>query len=567
MKKTLFAVFLAAALLFAPLTAIAAPLITTETQFNYSQSNPAWLKDLTVKENMVSATQLANSVTLEAMPDYPYSKTPEGFRSEVSYYTELYSLNENSQRAAYIYVLQYVNQFANEATRNVSDEYIKNSLTSMGIVYPQGGMGDYENLIFARSLYTLLCSGAVTLEVTEGMTVQEALVKCLAQTFRIDEQTLQAWSVSSVVTLDDYVLVVSRIALNTRGYSVRADTPPEEVYRLVAVMMIRDLGISIDENTADFEELKLKYLAALLSSHYDVSIPPAELKAAQANGNIPFYLLQLIGRKYGVSVRSDVSFSEAFNLVAANSDYFSLKEGEFYADIYHYAAYLDYKRDRIWVCPLAYRATTVNEYVSITVAGEPCASGEWAEVALDKTQESQDVLVRVRFVSASQDTSQTYRITVHQGRFEASPGSTPTVVTTDANSDFPVPTTGITDPAAAGNAALSSLTNTLSQAAVQADIPARISEILPLMTPSAETTSAAGDIAVPTTSAAEPAHSADGQSSPDYRSLRMGGGSVSFGASPRGGSAAAPTTASEAATVPVTAAPAYSGDAPMLVSQ
>ncbi len=572
MKKKLsaFALLLVAAFLFAPATAFAVPFITMETQFNYTQSNPAWLKDLTVKENMVDATQLSNSVMLEALPDYPYSKTPEGFRTDVEYYTELFSLNENSQRAAYIYVLQYMNQFATEATRNVSDEYIKNSLTSMGIVYPQGGMGDYENLIFARSLYTLLCSGAVTLDVTPGMTVQEALVKCLTQTLNIDEQALAAWSVSSVTTLDDYVLVVSKIALNSKGYPVRADTPPEEVYRLVAVMMIRDLGISIDENTADFDELKLKYLAALLSDRYDVSIAPAELKVAQANGNIPFYILQLIGKKYGVTVRSNVSFSEAFNLVAANSDYFNLEAGEFYADIYHYAAYLDYKRSRIWVCPLAYRTTTANEYITITVNGLSCASGAYAEVALDKTQQTQDIEIRVRFVSASQDTSQTYRVTVHQGKYEASSGNTPTVVaTTDENGNFPMPTTGVTDPEAVGRAALNSLTNTFSQSAVQAEIPSRISSILPLMTPSAETTAVQSGVYIPMTSAVSSEASPAQQTNADYLSLLMGGGSGSFVSGSAGtGYSAAPASSSPAASVSeTTSAPTAYTDAPMLISQ
>ena len=576
MKKTVLAVLVTLALFLTPLAAWAAPIITMETQFNYTQSNPAWLKGLTVKENMVSPTELSNSVMLEAMPDYPYSKTPEGFRSDVEYYTRMFSLDENSQRAAYIYVLRYINAFADEATRNVSDEYIKNTLTSMGIVYPEGGMGDYENLIFARSLYTLLCSGAVKLDVTPGMTVQQALVKCLTQTMNIDEQALNAWSLSTVATLDDYVLVASKVALNSQGYAVRPDTPPEEVYRLIAVMTIRQLGISIDENTADFDELKLKYLAALLSTHYNVSIAPAELKKAQANGNIPFYLLQLIGKKYGVTVRGDMGYSEAFNLVASNSDYFNLEEGEFYADIYRYAAYLEYKRDRIWVCPQVYRTTTATDYVSVTVNGKSAVSGEYSEVALDKTKESQEIAVTVRFVSASQDTSQTYRITVHQGKYEASSSGSPTPsVTVDPNSDFTVPTTGITDPAVAGDAALKGLTGTLSEAAVQANIPSRITNILTLMSPAAETAqpNAGSGVSsilsgVSSTPAAE--NGAPTQTSPDYLSQLMGGsyslgsGSVS---SPSGGQSGTPAPTPAAQTPAQTAPSPGAYDTPMLVSQ
>ncbi len=568
-KKALIALIAAAVILLLPLTAAAAPIITTETQFTYSTSNPAWLKDLIVKENMVSPTELANSVTLEALPDYPYSKTPEGFRSDVEYYTQLYSLNENSQRAAYIYVLQYVNSFANEATRNVSDEYIKNTLTAMGIVYPPGGMGDYENLIFARTLYTLLCSGAVTLNVTEGMTVQQALVACMTQTFHIDEQMLAAWSVGSVDTLDDYVLAACKIALNSDGYNVRADTAPEEVYRLTAVMMIRRLGISIDEDTADFEELKLKYLAALLSTHYDVSIPPSELKTAMETTGIPFYLLQLIGKENGVTVRSDLGYSEAFNLVASNSDYFSLEPGEFYADIYNYAVHLQHKRSRIWVSPQAYRTTTATEIVTITVDGASCASGAYAEVALDKNQETQDVLIRVRFVSASQDVSQTYRITVYQGRYEASGGDN-LFVTTDPNGNSPTPTAAPADPEIAAKAMLGSLTGTLAESAANANVPERITNILTLMSPSTQDTAVAAQPAGEPGQAAQTPASSPAAGAPDYLSSLMGNSVPSPSAAGTGvGTPANSTTVPAGSVEPSSAVqnPLFASGTPMTLAE
>ena len=122
MKKRL-SVFFAILLIVSMLLpfASAATLVTVETQFSYSVSNPAWLKALDAREDMTNTQGTMTALTLTPKPEYPYSVTPEGFRSEVNYYTQLFTLDASASKAAYLYVLQYINQFASEATRNVSD--------------------------------------------------------------------------------------------------------------------------------------------------------------------------------------------------------------------------------------------------------------------------------------------------------------------------------------------------------------------------------------------------------------------------------------------------------------
>ena len=204
MKKRL-SVFFAILLIVSMLLpfASAATLVTVETQFSYSVSNPAWLKALDAREDMTNTQGTMTALTLTPKPEYPYSVTPEGFRSEVNYYTQLFTLDASASKAAYLYVLQYINQFASEATRNVSDEFIMEYLTDLGIAYPQGGLGDQENLIFARALYTLLSTGAVNVTITPGMSVQAALIQCMTQVFNIDAATLAAWSIGTVDTIDE----------------------------------------------------------------------------------------------------------------------------------------------------------------------------------------------------------------------------------------------------------------------------------------------------------------------------------------------------------------------------
>ena len=484
-------VFTAVLLLMALLlpSAAAATLTTVETQFTYSTSNPAWLKDLIAREDMTNTQGTLTALTLTAKPEYPYSVTPEGFRTEVNYFVELYSLDENSSKAAYLYVLQYVNQFAAEATRNVSDEFIMEYLTDLGISYPQGGLGDYENLIFARALYTLLSSGAVDITITPGMSVQAALIQCMTQIFSIDASALAACGAGTVDTIDEYLLVACKIALNTNGYTVSSSTPDEEVYRLIAVMMVRQLGIAIDAENASFDELKLKYLAALLGQQYDISLDPDQLQTALNNNEVPFYILQIMGRSASLTIRSGTSYSEAFTTVAANTDFFALEEGEFYADIANYEAHLSYLRDRIWVCPQAYRTSTATETVMIEIGGELVASGSYVECPLDTTRSVQDIAITVTYQSAEQTVSETYTITVYQGSEEAPQNSQNGIIGGSNSGDSLI---GIV-----GNNLVNTLGNTFYS--VSTDLPQRVTNILTLMVPDINTGSSSGSTAAGTT--------------------------------------------------------------------
>ena len=66
-------VFTAVLLLMALLlpSAAAATLTTVETQFTYSTSNPAWLKDLIAREDMTNTQGTLTALTLTAKPEYP----------------------------------------------------------------------------------------------------------------------------------------------------------------------------------------------------------------------------------------------------------------------------------------------------------------------------------------------------------------------------------------------------------------------------------------------------------------------------------------------------------------
>ena len=535
-------------------TASAATLVTVETQFTYNVSNPAWLKMLDAREDMTNTQGTMTALTLTAKPEYPYSVTPEGFRTEVNYFTQLFTLDASASKAAYLYVLQYINQFASEATRNVSDEFIMEYLTDLGISYPQGGLGDQENLIFARALYTLLSTGAVNVTITPGMSVQAALIQCMTQVFNIDAATLAAWSIGSVDTIDEYVLIACKIALMTNGYSVSKETPEEEVYRLIAVMMIRQLGISIDAENADFDELKRKYLAALLGMQYDISLDPDLLQDALDRGDVPFYILQVMGRDANITIRSGMGYSEAFTAVAANTDYFSLEAGEFYADILHYETQLKYRRSRIWVCPQAYRTSTATETIMIEINNELVADRSYVECSLDPQQDSQDITITVTYQNPETTTSQTYTLTVFQGS-EEPPENNAQSGTSSGDSLLNI----------IGNNLMGSASGALT--VIGTELPSQITNVLTLM--------------VPDMNASGSASSGAASSGSDYLSQLMftaSGGSGQFVASPSTGSGTTggattgtilpgqTSTAPTSSALSLTVAPGAEG-VPMLLSQ
>ena len=56
-----------------------------------------------------------------------------------------------------------------------------------------------------------------------------------------------------------------------------------------------------------FDQLKYKYMAAMLSERYDVSVDSGRLATAIENDSLPFYILQLIGAGCGMHAENQGS--------------------------------------------------------------------------------------------------------------------------------------------------------------------------------------------------------------------------------------------------------------------
>lgn len=402
-----------------------AAVLTFETQYEYDSANPAWLTDFVIKESMQTVEGMAQRVELVPVPDYPYTETPESFATDVNYFTSLYNLKEGSQRAGYIYFFEILNSKSEFIAGDVSDADIKDYLESIGIVYPSE-VGDDE-LVMARALFTAFAAGNVNGSLfVSGAQLEEVLIAYLSELTGMNVDSLRSWMPDgSLLSLDEYILAASKLTLWSNGYDVSVDTPEDEVFRLVALMTVKAQGISVDTNLS-FDELNLKYIAALLSEKYSVSVDSEKLGKAIDSGGVPFYILQLMGKDNGISIREDnVTFEEAFNVVAENTDYFDVESGEFYADISLYDVSLQRRCSSIWIYPTAYSASRDGSSTVITVNDTVVRNNYYNEIQLDPELDTQSLEICVVTVINGVTHKCEYTVRLKQGSYSAVEGDTP----------------------------------------------------------------------------------------------------------------------------------------------
>ncbi len=427
--KKLIAVFMTVVMLLSLMSSglHTLALVMCETQYMYDSANPSWLKDLIVKENMSNIDGLSQRNELVAKAEYPYRETAESFKEEVSYYQTLYTLDEDMAEAAYIYMLEIAKAFTGDKTSEYSDEFIRSYLESLGIVYPKEGADDNETKIVARALFSIIISDD-SYKVKRGSGLYEAFTDYVSVILGVNISSVIKFDSDSKLTgLSEYVIAAIKYVLYNAGYKVDKDTSDEEVFRLIAIMTIRAQGISIDSGSATFEEIKNKYLCAMMCKIYDVSIDTTAFGNAVEKNRLAFYMLQLIGKEYGLTVRESLTYEEAFALVCEKTGYFNLEQGEFYADIYEYDVKLNYKRDKIWLYPqtLGTTSETDGTVVNVLIDGKDVRENYYADVEIPTDKEVVHLVITVEFTdNTGKKTSSSYKINVYQGAQEPVTGST-----------------------------------------------------------------------------------------------------------------------------------------------
>ena len=143
------------------------------------------------------------------------------------------------------------------------------------------------------------------------------------------------------------------------------------------------------------------------------------------NGTTAFYMLQLLGKQGGLSVREDnASYEEAFRLVSENTHAFDVSSDDFYADIYEYSATLSARRSSLWIYPTAYATDSIYNCI-VSVNGTPVKNNYYNEIAIDPMLPEQDLIITVTATGSSISSKCTYTVHITQGTYAGIEGDEP----------------------------------------------------------------------------------------------------------------------------------------------
>lgn len=393
------------------------------TQYAYEENNPSWLRKFIVKENMLSVDGIITEKALHPVTDYPYITDAPCFKEEVEEYAHYYTLDEESQRAAYIYVFQQLGALSIIGDPDATNQSKVSWLREQGVLITPEQEEDPDSIFMISALYALWKNDfyyvftGERLTIPPGTTLEAALMMYMVA-LDGDDRSLIAFvskyfDITSIVSLEDYIYYTCLFALYTNGYVTSRELVTierNEAFRRLAIMSISDAGISVDASTATDEEIQIKYMAAMLGTQYNVTLDPDSVFKANKNKTLPHYIIQRMAYEdKGIALSSSkYTYEQAFDIVLHKTNRFDLKK-EFYSDIYEYNLYLDYFRELIYINP----TPIDNGYMTVKINGKTVSLSSYAKVALSK-EPVQTVTINVKYNGASAETT-TYKLNVYQG--------------------------------------------------------------------------------------------------------------------------------------------------------
>ena len=373
---------------------------------------------------MLSTSGIINEAVLYPVTDYPYRTDAACFKAEVADYVKAFTLDKESQKAAYLYLMKQLNAITIISEPETTDQTKVEWLREHGIIITEEEENDPNSLLMISSLYAFMKNDMYYVFTGEHLTIPEGtrleaalmlyLIGLSGQNKTLINFIQKYFGTSKVLNLDDYIYYTSLFALFTNGYVSVGELTQlsrDEVYRRVAIMTIQQYGIAIDAQTASQEEITLKYLAAMLGNQYKITIDPSSLYKAQKSGIIAYYILQRMAyedAKATIST-SKYSYSQAFSIVLKKTHRFDL-ENQFYSDIKEYNVYLNNIRDSVYVNPNPISSSGTTLYIN----GAEVAGGQYQKLTLDgKTKQSFNIVSRYQKDAATKNSY--YKINLYQG--------------------------------------------------------------------------------------------------------------------------------------------------------
>ena len=394
-----------------------------QTQYAYEENNPSWLRQLVVKENMLSVDGIVTEKALYPVSKYPYITDAPSFKEEVEEYAKYYTLDEESQKAAYIYVFQQLGAMSIIADPDATDQSKAEWLREQGVIITKEDEEDPESILMISALYALWKNDFFYVIEGERITIPpgtklEAALMMYMVAFGNDDRSLIAFvnkyfNITEIISLEDYVYYTALFALYTNGYVSSREIvtlPRNEVFRRLAIMSISNSGIAIDASSASDEEIQIKYMAAMLGTQYDVTLDPDSVFKANRNKTLAYYIIQRMAyedKKLALS-SSKYTYEQAFDIVLKKTNRFDL-EKEFYSDIYEYDLHLDHFRELIYINP----TPIDNGYLTVKINDKKVNLNQYAKVPLN-ADPTQIILIDVQYNGTTKQNT-TYRLNVYQG--------------------------------------------------------------------------------------------------------------------------------------------------------
>ena len=398
--------------------------IGVNTQYAYSENDISWIRRLAVKEDMLSVEGIMTEAVLQPVTSYPYFCDAPHFKNQVEEYIKIYTLDKESQKAAYLYLLDQLGALTIISEPTTSNQTKADWLREQGIIITPEDEADAERVLMISALYAMMRNDfcyVITgehLEIPQGTPMEEAVIMHIVA-LSGNENSLTAFMLrffgkTEIGSLEDYIYYTSLMALYVNGYvSVKdiAGLSRDEVSRRVAIMTIKIYGLSIDAESATHEEISDKYLTAMLGKQYEISLDPDALLRSRTTTGIPYYILQRMAYEdANVTIsHKKYNYEECFNIVLKKTDRFDL-EPDFYSDIYEYDVHLEAKRDSILINPEPLTQGTV-----VYINNQVVQAAKYAVVNLTDAAK-QTINIVTEHKANGITTKSTYKINVYQGK-------------------------------------------------------------------------------------------------------------------------------------------------------
>ncbi len=436
---------------FAPV--IDATNIGVQTQYKYEANDVSWLRKLVIKEDVLSSEGLIAEAELIPITDYPYTTDASHFKAEVEECIKTYTLDEESQRAAYLYLIQQIGALTLISEPTTSDATKADWLRQNGVLITEEEENDPDKILLISALYAMMRNDlhyvytGEHFEMPADTPLEEAVVVYIAALSGNDNSLLsfiyKYFGKTSLGNLEDYIYYTALFALWEEGLVAVHEIPTisrSEVFRRLAILSIKTYGLAIDSENATSEEIQQKYLTAMLGTHYKVKLDPQSLIASNTSQGIPYYILQrMASEDAGLTLsHTKYTYEKCFEQVLTKTDRFDLDK-EFFSDVYEYDVFLKNNRSSIYINPTPISATAI-----ITINGVQVPAGQYAEVQLKKDAIQAITIVCTHKVN-DQSTSSTYKINVIQGSTPAPPSDLTGIIPTYGPSDSQQETITVTD--------------------------------------------------------------------------------------------------------------------------